>query len=243
MASTPTCRSGSARRSRARRRGPRPRGRLSDARAGRRHQPARAWHRAAGLARGGAAPARRLVAGGALRARHRSSSRVDDAPDGVRATLATMAATPHRPSPVPPRRRRRPQPDPRPARRRDARMRRAPTAEPRSCSAPAVGLLGGLRYALYVVSPPGAPGLFLPAGSGRPVDLRAERARGRGAGPRSGAPSPRLIRAGSRRRRRPAIERIGPFHSPGQLAERFCVGRTFLVGDAAHRVTPRVAPG
>ena len=37
-------------------------------------QPDRAGHRAAGLARGGAAPARRIAAGGPVRARYRSSS-------------------------------------------------------------------------------------------------------------------------------------------------------------------------
>ena len=41
----------------------------------------------------------------------------------------------------------------------------------------------------------------------------------------------------------PRIEGIGPFHSPGELAERFRVGRIFLVGDAAHRVTPRGGTG
>ena len=41
----------------------------------------------------------------------------------------------------------------------------------------------------------------------------------------------------------PKIERIGPFHSPGELAERFRIGRTFLTGDAAHRVTPRGGTG
>ena len=41
----------------------------------------------------------------------------------------------------------------------------------------------------------------------------------------------------------PRIERIGPFHSPGQLADRFRAGRAFLAGDAAHRVTPRGGTG
>ena len=56
--------------------------------------------------------------------------------------------------------------------------------------------------------------------------------------------SSRLIRAGAGVvDLDPAIERIGPFHSPGQLADRFRVGRTFLAGDAAHRVTPRGGTG
>ena len=39
------------------------------------------------------------------------------------------------------------------------------------------------------------------------------------------------------------IERIGPFLSPGEVADRFRVGRVFLAGDAAHRVTPRGGTG
>ena len=47
----------------------RARGRLSESRTGRGDQSDRAGHGAAGLARGGAAPARRIVGGGSLRAR------------------------------------------------------------------------------------------------------------------------------------------------------------------------------
>ncbi len=41
----------------------------------------------------------------------------------------------------------------------------------------------------------------------------------------------------------PRIERIGTFTFAAQLAERFRAGRVFLVGDAAHRVTPRGGTG
>ena len=41
----------------------------------------------------------------------------------------------------------------------------------------------------------------------------------------------------------PRIERIGPFSFAAQLADRFRVASTFLVGDAAHRVTPRGGTG
>jgi hypothetical protein len=106
-------------------------------------------------------------------------------------------------------------------------------------------VLGSLRYGLYVVTNPAAPGLFLPAGRGdrwvygptlppgveQPLDLEpawlAEAIR-QGAG---------LVDL------EPRIERIGPFRSPGQLADRFRAGRTFLAGDAAHRVTPRGGTG
>ena len=39
------------------------------------------------------------------------------------------------------------------------------------------------------------------------------------------------------------VERIGSFASAAQLADRFRAGRVFLVGDAAHRVTPRGGTG
>ena len=39
------------------------------------------------------------------------------------------------------------------------------------------------------------------------------------------------------------IERVGQFRSPGEIAARFRAGRTFLAGDAAHRVTPRGGTG
>jgi hypothetical protein len=111
--------------------------------------------------------------------------------------------------------------------------------------APLWRVLGSLRYGLYVVTNPAAPGVFLPAGRGdrwvygpnpppeveQPHDLEpallAEAIR-QGAG---------LVDLDL------SIERIGPFHSPGQLAGRFRAGRTFLAGDAAHRVTPRGGTG
>ncbi len=106
-------------------------------------------------------------------------------------------------------------------------------------------LLGSVRYALYVVTTPMAPGLFLPAGRGDrwvygpsspsdvadPADLDPVRLA-------------ELIRQGAGASDLDLhIERIGAFHSPGQLADRFRVGSTFLVGDAAHRVTPRGGTG
>ena len=111
--------------------------------------------------------------------------------------------------------------------------------------APLGPLLEDVRYALYFVTTPSAPGLFLPAGrgdrwvygpsspseAGEPPDLDP----GRFAA---------LIRAGSGLvDLDPVIERIGPFLSPGEVADRFRVGRVFLAGDAAHRVTPRGGTG
>lgn len=110
--------------------------------------------------------------------------------------------------------------------------------------APLWDVLGDHRYALYAVTDPTAPGLFLPAGgpdrwiygSGVPTD--DERS--------PGVDAPRLadaIRRGAGVPLDPRIEHIGSFHSPAQIAERFRVGRTFLVGDAAHRMTPRGGTG
>ncbi len=111
--------------------------------------------------------------------------------------------------------------------------------------APLWPLLGDVRYALYFVTTPSAPGLFLPAGrgdrwvygpsslseDGEPPELDPGRLAA-------------LIRAGSGIvDLDPDIERIGPFLSPGEVADRFRVGRAFLVGDAAHRVTPRGGTG
>jgi 2-polyprenyl-6-methoxyphenol hydroxylase-like FAD-dependent oxidoreductase len=108
--------------------------------------------------------------------------------------------------------------------------------------APLSHLVGRHRYALYVVSPPGAPGVFLPAG-------RDDRWIYGPSGPEDVPPDLDPARLADAIRRgvgvdvAPRIERIGPFYAPGQLAERFRVGRTFLVGDAAHRVTPRGGTG
>lgn len=111
--------------------------------------------------------------------------------------------------------------------------------------APLWQLLGDLRYALYVVTTPEAPGLFLPAGRedrwvyGPSLPSEVE--------PASDLEAARLAEAIRQGvgvvDLEPRIERIGAFHSPGQLADRFRVGRTFLVGDAAHRVTPRGGTG
>ena len=111
--------------------------------------------------------------------------------------------------------------------------------------APLRQLLGDVRYALYWVTTPAAPGLFLPAG---PADRWVY---GAGATPgcdRSTELDPTRLAQAIRHGAGvddldPRIERIGPFHSPGELAERFRVGRTFLTGDAAHRVTPRGGTG
>src|SRR5829696_959527 len=106
-------------------------------------------------------------------------------------------------------------------------------------------LLGTIAYALYVVTTPAAPGVFLPAGGG---DRWVYGPSLTTTTPTQSDLDPRRLAEAIRRGAGVAdldldIERIGPFLSPGQMADRFRVGRTFLVGDAAHRVTPRGGTG
>ena len=111
--------------------------------------------------------------------------------------------------------------------------------------APLWRVVGEHRYGIYAVAHPGGESLFLPAGPGDRwgfgylVDPQAAQAQ---------LPSEREILG----RVRAAvgiedvqvqIDRIGSFTSAAQIAERFSAGRTFLAGDAAHRVTPRGGTG
>jgi putative polyketide hydroxylase len=107
--------------------------------------------------------------------------------------------------------------------------------------APLWDLIGDHRYGIYDVNHPDGAGTFLPAGAGdrwlygvireHPPGLSEEALM-------------RRIRAGSGSATlRPRIERTGSFSFAAQLAERFRRGNAFLVGDAAHRVTPRGGTG
>lgn len=111
--------------------------------------------------------------------------------------------------------------------------------------APLWDLLGDRRYCIYAVTHPEAAGVFVPAGRGDrwvygveqelklepPASLTEEQAA-------------RLIRLGSGvADLQPRIERIGTFTFAAQLADRFRHGTAFLVGDAAHQITPRGGTG
>jgi putative polyketide hydroxylase len=111
--------------------------------------------------------------------------------------------------------------------------------------APLWSVLGEHRYGIYVTTEPGAEGVFLPAGPGDRWGY------GFLADAHLGVPSVPTEREMVDRIRRAAgtpdlpiqIERTGSFAAAAQIADRFREGRTFLVGDAAHRVTPRGGTG
>ena len=111
--------------------------------------------------------------------------------------------------------------------------------------APLWDVLGEHRYGIYSVTHAEASGTFLPAGRDdrwlygvtwdRTCEQLADFTEARLA---------RLIRLGAGiDDLEPRIERIGSFAFAAQLAERFRADSTFLVGDAAHRVTPRGGTG
>ena len=111
--------------------------------------------------------------------------------------------------------------------------------------APLWPVLGDHRYALYTVTHPDGAGVLIPAGQGDRWQFGVVLREGDDATVlgdhdalmhriRSAAGSPNL----------PVdIVRVHPFGSGAQLADRFSEGRVFLVGDAAHRVTPRGGNG
>jgi putative polyketide hydroxylase len=112
--------------------------------------------------------------------------------------------------------------------------------------APLWDLLGDMRYGLYYVSRPDARGLFLPAGNGDRwlYGSLSVREPGASVNDLTEAEFIRLIRLGAGvPDLEPRIERIGSFAFTAKLADRFRQGRSFLVGDAAHRVTPRGGTG
>jgi putative polyketide hydroxylase len=111
--------------------------------------------------------------------------------------------------------------------------------------APLWDVLGPHRHVLYFVSEPGATGVLLPAGQGdrwlfgiqSGIDVAPE------ARPSEAELRDHIRRAAGVPGLEVRMERIGRFTSAAQLAERFSDGRAFLVGDAAHRVTPRGGTG
>jgi putative polyketide hydroxylase len=111
--------------------------------------------------------------------------------------------------------------------------------------APLWDLVADQRFGIYAVEHPDAAGIFLPAGQGdrwvysfdwdpsreELADFTADRLARR---IRTAAGRPDLeVRLG----------RVGSFSFAGAITDRFRHGHVFLVGDAAHRVTPRGGTG
>jgi putative polyketide hydroxylase len=111
--------------------------------------------------------------------------------------------------------------------------------------APLWQLLGERRYGIYPITHPEVDGVFLPAGRGDRWIYGFVREPGVLDSMALDPPAmTRLIGLGAGvPGLEPRIERIGRFAFTAELAERFRDGNAFLVGDAAHRVTPRGGTG
>jgi putative polyketide hydroxylase len=108
-------------------------------------------------------------------------------------------------------------------------------------SAPLWDLVGEPRYGLYPIVHPEVSGVFVPSGRGDEwvFGLRADLME------RPYEPEmTRLIRiAAGVHDLEPRIHRITRFNFAAEIADRFAERSAFLIGDAAHRVTPRGGTG
>jgi 2-polyprenyl-6-methoxyphenol hydroxylase-like FAD-dependent oxidoreductase len=109
--------------------------------------------------------------------------------------------------------------------------------------APLWEVVGEHRHPIYSVTDPRGAGTFLAAGRGdrwgygtfvEPEEIEGYTPERFAERIRAGAGVPDL---------EVEIERLGSFGFAAQLADRFRAGHVFLVGDAAHRVTPRGGTG
>jgi putative polyketide hydroxylase len=112
-------------------------------------------------------------------------------------------------------------------------------------NAPLSEAQGQHRYGLNIITHPDAPGVLVARGRGdrwgyarewRPGQERLDE-----------CSDQRLLElittATGLPDLKPSIERVSTFRFAAQLAEQFRIGRCFLVGDAAHRMTPRGGTG
>ena len=113
--------------------------------------------------------------------------------------------------------------------------------------APLWDLLGDCRYGIYPVTQPEASGVFLPAGRGdRWLYVRQWEVGDPQMPDLDDHTITALIKLGAGvPSLQPRIERTrtGAFTFAAKIAERFRQGNALLVGDAAHRVTPRGGTG
>jgi 2-polyprenyl-6-methoxyphenol hydroxylase-like FAD-dependent oxidoreductase len=105
--------------------------------------------------------------------------------------------------------------------------------------------IGDRRYALYVVTRPDAAGVLAPRGRGDRWGLSRERTPGqaRFVDLSEGELIHLIGAAAGVADLRVGLERLSTFPFAAQIAERYRQGNCFLVGDAAHRMTPRGGTG
>ncbi|MBM7784714.1 2-polyprenyl-6-methoxyphenol hydroxylase-like FAD-dependent oxidoreductase [Tenggerimyces flavus] len=108
--------------------------------------------------------------------------------------------------------------------------------------APLWDVVGERRYGIYVIINPEADGVVVPSGQGDRWVYGQEIP--------SGSPTPpaeetiRRIRIASGvPDLEVRVERTGQFTFAAMVADRYRVGRGFVIGDAAHRITPRGGTG
>lgn len=110
---------------------------------------------------------------------------------------------------------------------------------------PLAAIAGERRYGLYVITDPGVAGVLAPRGLGDRWSLSREWKPGQ---PRFDDHSDEelqqlIARAAGQPGLASRIERVTSFAFAAQLADGYRRGRGFLVGDAAHRMTPRGGTG
>jgi putative polyketide hydroxylase len=110
--------------------------------------------------------------------------------------------------------------------------------------APLARILGERRYGLNIVTHPQAPGVFVVRGRhdrwGYAREVRDGQERLDQCSPQRLA---ELITTAAGTDLQPQIERVSTFRFAAQIADRYRGRHCFLVGDAAHRMTPRGGTG